>query len=95
MPLYQWKCPDHGEFEATYKMDTKPDTAPCPVCNAGSRQVVCIGGVQGDEMPAWFQHPHARGCLQSAGERPIETRTEYRKYLKDHNIGEYSAVREI
>jgi len=95
MPIYAWNCALHGEFESFYKMADKPKQAPCPDCGAESRQVLTIGGVEGDELPPWFRHEHARGCLQSSGEKPIESRSEYKKYLRDRGIVESSANREF
>lgn len=94
MPLYAWRCEPHGEFEAFYKMADKPAQAPCPVCGEPSRQVLCIGGVQGDELPSWFNE-QARGCCQSVGDKPITSRSEYKAHLKDKGIIEYSASREV
>jgi hypothetical protein len=50
------------------------------------------GGIQRDE-PTWL-NDQVRGCLQDDDdiadgmEKPIETRTEYKRYLKEHGIVE-------
>jgi hypothetical protein len=70
-------------------MADKPNVAPCPKCGTLCVQVPAFGGVQGDE-PAWLFEKEVRGCLQKPGERPIENRTQYKKYLRDNGIGERS-----
>jgi len=94
MPLYEWECDQHGRFEAFFKLADKPATAMCPKCAAESRQIFTVGGVQGDELPSWF-NAEARGCLQNSGEKPIESRTEYRNYLEKRGVIETSAHREF
>lgn len=57
---------------------------------------MAVGGVIGDDMPAWMRHPETLGCLQCSGERrKITTRSEYNRYLKERNISEVSKNREI
>jgi putative FmdB family regulatory protein len=85
MPTYVWNCEDHGHFDKIYKMADKPNIAPCPECGMISTQVPVCGGIQGDE-PAWLNDPQVLGSLQKQGERPIENRTQYKKYMKDNNI---------
>lgn len=92
-PVYAWICDDCGTtFDQAFKMADKPDSLPCP-CGKQARQKVCIGGVVGDELPTWFDR-EARGSLQQASERPIASRGELNRYLKDRDISESSARRE-
>jgi putative FmdB family regulatory protein len=94
MPSYDYLCPCGREQEIFFRIADKPDTVPCK-CGGEAAKQLSIGGVQGDELPAWARHPEALGCLQPKGERPIETRSQMKKYLKDHNIAEFSAKREV
>ena len=87
MPTYVWKCAKHGEFETISKMADKPDLAPCPECQNPSMQLPVYGGVQSDE-PSWLFERETLGSLQKPGEKPIESRTEFKRYLRDNNIVE-------
>ena len=85
MPAYDWNCLEHGKFERIYRMADKPDVAPCPKCGVQCIQMPSIGGIQGDE-PSWLYEPTVLGSLQKPNERPIENRTQYKKYLRDNDI---------
>lgn len=94
MPAYDYLCPCGEQQEHFFRVADKPDTVPCK-CGGKATKQLSIGGIQGDELPVWARHPHAMGCLQSAGEKPIETRSEYKRYLKERGIIEHSANREM
>ena len=95
MPMYDYLCPAcQHEQERFFRIADKPDTVPC-LCGSNATKQLTIGGIEGDELPAWARHPEAQGCLQARGERPLETRSEYNRYLKERGIAEVSANREI
>jgi len=95
MPLYTYKCGNcEKEQDRFFRISEKPDTVPCE-CGAEARKILSASTVHGDEMPAWMRHPEVRGCLQNPYEKPIQSRSEYKRYLKDNGIAEHSANREI
>lgn len=87
MPLYDYQCQDCGkEFECFYSLSDADKT---PECECGSKNVNKIiklgyGGFHG-EYPIWLDDT-TRGCLQKPGEKPVETRTEFNRYLKESGI---------
>ena len=87
MPAYEYLCACGEQQEHFFHIADKPDTVPCK-CGGKATKQLSIGGVQGDEMPAWMRHPEVLGCLQPKTERPIQTRSEYKQYLKSRNIAE-------
>jgi putative FmdB family regulatory protein len=96
MPLYSYECRECGkEQEIFWTIAGRVNEVDCP-CGGKARRVLAIGGVIGDDMPAWMRHPEALGCLQCAGDKKkITTRSEYNKYLKERGISEYSPTRQI
>ena len=87
MPCYDYKCQCGKQQERFFAIADKPDTVPCE-CGKDATKQLSIGGIQGDEMPVWMRHHEVLGCLQPKGERPIQTRGEYKQYLKKRGIEE-------
>jgi putative FmdB family regulatory protein len=95
MPLYQYACDCGKEQEQFFKMAEKPATVPCE-CGGVAKKVLSAGMVIGDDMPPWMRHPETLGCLQCSGEKTkIKTRSDYNRYLKEHNVIERSAKHEV
>lgn len=95
MPLYAFECKTCGKpQEAYFTIANRPPAIPCE-CGAQARRVMMIGAVQGDDMPPWMRHPDTLGCLQNSAERKVRTRSEFNKYVKEHNILVKSVNREI
>ena len=87
MPTYEYQCKACGSVqEETCRMHDKPDTVTCNGCGGEAGKILSASMVLGDDMPAWMRHPETLGCLQPAGEKPIETRSEYNRYLKNKGI---------
>jgi len=87
MPIYSFFCDKCDmEIEEIYKISDRPDDTVCPVCNGRAKRVLMPGrgGIRLDSKVSWL--PSAVKVLQPNYERPIETRSEYDKYLKDRNI---------
>lgn len=40
MPLYNYLCATHGEFDAWNSMSESANPAPCPTCQEGGRRMV-------------------------------------------------------
>mgnify|MGYP006291190413 CR=1 FL=1 len=95
MPLYDFKCQKCGhEFDLFMSINHPRTEVACPECKGWTKRIIVAGhgGFQSEE-PRWL-NDQVRGCLQddeeiAAGrEKPLETRTEYKKHLKAHGIVE-------
>jgi len=87
MPLYDYECEDCGiEIEEVFKMDEKPTSIECGGCHSTMYPVMVEGhgGIQTDK-PKWIDDS-VRGALQGDDEKPIETRTDYNRALKEKNV---------
>ena len=87
MPLYTYECSSCGEQEErVYKVDECPRTIQCLKCHEIMVKVILPGhgGIKTDGDVPWLAS--AAKVLQPDHERPIETRGEYNRYLKDNNI---------
>jgi putative FmdB family regulatory protein len=95
MPLYQYhckKCNTTTDFFS--KISEKPDFIIC-VCGEESGKILSASCVIGDEMPKWMRHPEVLGSLQNSAEKPIQSRSEYNRYIKQRGVEEISSGREI
>lgn len=93
MPLYDYKCKEcNGEFELYTTLDRWNDTIPCSECGGECERVIVKrghGGVLRDD-PVWLDNG-VRAMLQDLDDpstKPIQTRQEWKKYLKDNGIAE-------
>ena len=90
MPLYDFSCPKCGiTVEVFQKLDEATPTIPCSKfdCQGQAVRVITHGhGAALRDAPIWLDS--AKTLLQPDGERPIESRGEYKKYLKEHRIAE-------
>ena len=64
MPLYDYRCPEHGVFEALAGFGQNKDPQPCPKCDSPSERT-------GVTMPA-FVRPNGEFKMQA-----ITTKGEY------------------
>lgn len=39
MPIYEFRCTQCGDFEATHPMSTVPKNQPCPLCGGDARKL--------------------------------------------------------
>lgn len=84
-PLYSYECPFCGAIQdKLYHIEDFPKTISCP-CGKMAKKIIILGhgGIQGDE-PVWLES--AIKTLQPSCERPIQTRSEYKQYLKEKDI---------
>ena len=101
LKIFDFECYQCGHVhEEIVEADTK--NLPCPKCNSLSRKIITFGhgGLQTDTNTTWL--PSACITLLRPGEKPLQTRDEYKRYLKandirekggDHKIdGKYSMV---
>jgi len=89
MPLYSFECTNcTNAQEEFYKIADCPTKIKCRKCGEWAIKVIAIGhgGLQCDSMTdvPWLES--AVMNLQPDGERPVETRGQYNRYLKDHGI---------
>ncbi|UTF60026.1 zinc ribbon domain-containing protein [Gilvimarinus sp. DA14] len=59
MPVYDYRCKDHGVFSDLATMDKSADPAPCPVCAASCARVIMVSPKLLDMAPA-NREAHAR-----------------------------------
>lgn len=86
MPLYEYECSQCGNhFDMFFPLREWDFTPACPDCGGEGKKVL-TAQIQRDE-PVWLDDS-VRGSLQDieAGDRPIENRTQYKRYLKDNGI---------
>ncbi len=88
MPIYTYACPYcRADFDDFFGINEVPDVLDCPTCGTPSGRVISFqGGLQTETAP-WIDN-HLRGALQDDGEKPIETRTDYKNHLKKKGIVE-------
>ena len=86
MPLYEYKCNQcKSNFEKFLPLKKYDYPQNCPDCGGISKKQLSIGGIQ-DDHPVWLDGSIIRQ-LQDTDDptiRPLSTRTEYNKYLKDN-----------
>ena len=89
MPLYDYKCSDCGEIqERVFKVEGCPESVKCTQCGSYARKIISLGhgGVQCDSIIDVSWLPSALQVLQPDGERPLETRRQYKDYLIERGL---------
>lgn len=87
MIVYVYECKKCGsEFDALRPLK-KCDILPiCPDCGSkDTRKIITNGGIQRDE-PTWLSD--AVKALLPDDSKPIASRCEFNRYLKEHNIAQ-------
>jgi putative FmdB family regulatory protein len=90
MPVYEYECKQCDAIFDMYFPLKQWDTEPyCPDCG-GKGKKVFTSNIQRDE-PTWL-NDDVRNSLQDPDypRTPIETRTQYKRFLKDNGIIERS-----
>ena len=86
MPLYSFECERCKNItDKTFQIEKCPKHISC-ICGGDARKVIVNGhgGIQTDGDVTWLAS--AAASAQRQHERPVETRTEYKKYLKDNDL---------
>jgi putative FmdB family regulatory protein len=84
MPIYQFKCKKCRRLtEEMHSVTAIPDRIKCACGKMAKRQLSSFAAFTDNDV-TWL--PSAAAMLQPDGERPITTRLEYNKYLRDHNL---------
>lgn len=87
MPTYSYLCNEcQNKFDKLLPLSEYKTPQNCPECNGETKKQMTLGGIQ-DDHPVWLDQS-IRNQLQDTDSPhiPIETRTQYRKYLKDNDI---------
>ncbi len=87
MPIYTYECSKCGTFDLIMGIEESKPERTCQ-CGRMAKKVIASPNIKCDSMNdvPWLKS--AVENLQIKGEKPIETRQQYEKYLKDHNIVE-------
>lgn len=90
MPLYDYRCKQcNGEYELFTTLSKWNLPVPCPDCGGEGERIITMGhGGSHDDHPAWLDNS-VRMMIQDLDDpktKPIETRQELTKYLKDNGI---------
>ena len=87
MPLYTYQCTKcDKEMDKVFSVKDCPRIVGCIYCGWPAAKILSVGhgGIQTDGDVKWL--PSACEVLQRDGEPPLETRTEYRRYLKKEGL---------
>jgi putative FmdB family regulatory protein len=85
MPLYEFKCKNCRKVsEQFFAVAERPDKIKCSCGKTAKRVLSSRGAILTDGDVKWL----ASACqtLQKEGERPLQTRSEYKRYLKDNGL---------
>lgn len=84
MPIFEYSCPKcHKTTERIYKITHIPKTIKCE-CGHTAKKILSRGNIQTDSDIKWL--PSASEALVKHHEKPLETRTEYKDYLKKNGL---------
>lgn len=84
MPIYEYKCKRCRRLtERMAPVSDIPERIKCACGKMAKRQLSQFAGLTDGDV-TWI--PSAARVLQPDGERPIETRGQYKKYLRDNQI---------
>lgn len=85
--IYVYECQSCGHMqERVYHVDEYPMVVECQNCGATARKIITAPAIQCDAAPSWL----ASACqtLLPDDHRPIETRGDYKRYLKENHVVE-------
>lgn len=86
MPLYSFECQKCKVIkDKFFHIEDCPESIICE-CGEQAKKILTAGhgGLQTDDKVPWLNS--AVQVLQRNGERPLQTRGEYKTYLKDNNL---------
>lgn len=90
MPIYQYQCQRCKKItERFHRIDSIPKKVRCETkgCGRMARRIIASSGaIQCDSVNDVKWLPSACKVLQKHGEPPLQSRTEYNKYLKDNHL---------
>jgi putative FmdB family regulatory protein len=87
--IYVYECPKcECVQELVFRVNDFPQTVKCPVCGARARKILTAPAIQCDsaaDVP-WLES--ACKTLLPDDHLPLETRGEYKRYLKENHVVE-------
>lgn len=83
MPTYDFECKCGRITSQVFKMSELKRFIKC-TCGRKARRIISGGCILRDADIPWL--PSAAKVFQKAGERPVQTRQEMKKYLKDNHL---------
>ncbi len=89
MVIYDYECFDcTHRIEHICHMDDRPEFIACPECSGNMRQIILAPAIQCDDAVniPWLQDFARTRKEARFGGRPIQTRKEYKQYLKDKDL---------
>ncbi len=85
MLIYVYKCRCGKTMEVFHKVNRVPKRHRCS-CGWMGKRVLAAAAVQCDSVNDVKWLPSACQTLQKHGEPPLQSRTEYNRYLKENNL---------
>ena len=86
MPIYEFKCKNcRRVIEKMYSVKDCPDKVKCS-CGKMAKKILSRGAIKCDSVNDVKWLPSACKVMQKNGEPPIQSRTEYNKYLKTNHL---------
>ena len=86
MPIYEYKCRCGKSHDKFHKVNRIPKTSRCECGWLAKRVIAGSGAIQCDSVIDVKWLPSACKTLLKHGEPMLQSRSEYRRYLKDHNL---------
>jgi len=90
MPTYLYECATCGyTVEIVCKIAERPNSMPCNLdCEGFMRQIIVAPAIRVDTIQdtPWLRDFARTRKEARFGGKSIETRTEYRQYMKDHDL---------
>ena len=85
MPIYEHYCHECDTItEKVCKIDERKQFVSCHKCGSHAERIISSsGGIQRDE-PTWLES--AVDNLVPDGAHKPESRTEFKRYLREHNV---------
>ena len=86
--IYKYECPEHGEFDVAMPVEKMKAEYECPHCDRMCPKIITGAAIRCDsEVNVPWLNSACRTLLPD-DHKPLETRGEYKRYLRDHGIVE-------
>jgi putative FmdB family regulatory protein len=85
MPIYEYQCRCGKKHDVFHKGNRVPKHHRCS-CGWMAKKVLSTGGIQCDSVNDVKWLPSACKVLQKHGEPPLQSRSEYNRYLKENHL---------
>ena len=92
MPLYEFECQQcQTRFEIFERISNCPQVLSCPDCGYLAKKIISTKGTVFGDTPGWLNDPMVQGALTDTDSRkfrPIESRSDLKRYMKQNGICE-------